>query len=94
MNLNQSIAAQALAIAAALPEATDRDKRLAKLKRYIRVIYETLPERPGGMTRPEIIEATGFACGSVKYALWALQKADLVAGTPKVARDFSKYWRV
>ena len=49
---------------------------------------------PGGMTRPEIIEATGFACSSVKYALWALQKADLVAGTPKVARDFSKYWRV
>lgn len=89
-----SIPAQAMAISTAPAVATDRDKRVAKLKRYIRVIYETLPERPGGMTRPEIIEATGFACGSVKYALWALQKADLVAGTPKVARDFSKYWRV
>jgi len=92
--MSTSIAAQAMAISTAPAVATDRDKRLAKLKRYIRVIYETLPERPGGMTRPEIIEATGFACGSVKYALWALQKADLVAGTPKVARDFSRYWRV
>ena len=89
-----SIAAQAMAISTAPAVATDLEKRVAKLKRYVRVIYETLPERPGGMTRPEIIEATGFACGSVKYALWALQKADLVAGTPKVARDFSKYWRV
>ena len=53
-----------------------------------------LPEPPDSMTRPEIIAATGLPNGSVKQAIWELQRAGLVAGTPKVARDFSKYWRV
>jgi DNA-binding IclR family transcriptional regulator len=74
--MSTSIAAQALAISAALPESAGPD------------------ERPGGMTRTEIIAATGLPNGSVKQAIWELQRAGLVAGTPKVARDFSKYWRV
>lgn len=47
-----------------------------------------------GMTRPEIMQATGLPNGSVKQAIWELQRAGLVAGTPKVRRDFSRYWRV
>ncbi len=61
---------------------------------YIRKVHAALPERPGGMTRPEIIAATGLPNGSVKQAIWELQRAGLVAGTPKAGRDFSKYWRV
>ena len=54
-----------------------------------------LPEPPDSMTRPEIIAATGLPNGSVKQAIWELQRAGLVAGISlKVARDFSKYWRV
>ena len=56
---------------------------------------ETDPiELPDSMTRPEIIAATGLPNGSVKQAIWELQRAGLVFGTPKVRRDFSKYWRV
>lgn len=89
-----SIASQALAISAALPEAVGPDDRLAALSPYIRKVHAALPARPGGMTRPEIMQATGLPNGSVKQAIWELQRAGLVAGTPKVARDFSKYWRV
>ncbi len=89
-----SIASQALAISAALPEAVGPDDRLAGMSPYIRKVHAVLPEHPGGMTRPEIIAATGLPNGSVKQAIWELQRAGLVAGTPKVARDFSKYWRV
>lgn len=74
--MSTSIAAQAMAISAALPESTGPEERLA------------------GMTRPEIMQATGLPNGSVKQAIWELQRAGLVAGTSKVARDFSKYWRV
>lgn len=94
MNLNQSIAAQALAIAAALPEATGPDERLARMSPYIRKVYAALPERPNSMTRPEIIKATDLPNGSVKQAIWELQRAGLVVGTPKVRREFSRYWRV
>lgn len=89
-----SIASQALAISAALPEAVGPNDRLAGMSPYIRKVHAALPERPGGMTRPEIMQATGLPNGSVKQAIWELQRAGLVAGTPKVARDFSKYWRV
>ena len=89
-----SIASQALAISSALPEAVGPDDRLAGMSPYIRKVHAALPERPGGMTRPEIMQATGLPNGSVKQAIWELQRAGLVAGTPKVARDFSKYWRV
>ena len=64
--MSTSIASQAMAISAALPESTG----------------------------PEIIAATGLPNGSVKQAIWELQRAGLVAGTPKAGRDFSKYWRV
>ena len=94
MSLNQSIVAQAMAISAALPEATGPDERLARMSPYIRKVYEALPALPNSMTRPEIIKATGLPNGSVKQAIWELQRAGLVFGTPKVARDFSKYWRV
>lgn len=92
--ISTSIASQALAISAALPEAAGPDERLAGMSPYIRKVHAALPERPGGMTRPEIIAATGLPNGSVKQAIWELQRAGLVARTPKVARDFSKYWRV
>ncbi len=92
--ISTSIASQALAISAALPEAAGPDERLAKLSLYIRKVHAALPERPDSMTRPEIVKATGIPNGSVKQAIWELQRAGLVAGTPKVARDFSKYWRV
>ena len=92
--MSTSIAAQALAISAALPESAGPDERLAGMSLYIRKVHAALPQRPGGMTRPEIIAATGLPNGSVKQAIWELQRAGLVAGTPKVARDFSKYWRV
>ena len=89
-----SIASQAMAISSALPEATGPNERLAGMSPYIRNVHDALPQHPGGMTRPEIINATGLPNGSVKQAIWELQRAGLVAGTPKVARDFSKYWRV
>lgn len=89
-----SIASQAMAISSALPEATGPNERLAGMSPYIRKVHDALPQHPGGMTRPEIINATGLPNGSVKQAIWELQRAGLVAGTPKVARDFSKYWRV
>lgn len=92
--MSTSIAAQALAISAALPESTGPEERLAGMSLYIRKVHAALPERPGGMTRPEIIAATGLPNGSVKQAIWELQRAGLVAGTPKAGRDFSKYWRV
>lgn len=92
--MSASIAAQAMAISAALPEATGPNERLAGMSLYIRKVYAALPEPPDSMTRPEIIAATGLPNGSVKQAIWELQRAGLVAGTPKVARDFSKYWRV
>ena len=92
--MSASIAAQAMAISAALPEATGPKERLAGMSLYIRKVYAALPEPPDSMTRPEIIAATGLPNGSVKQAIWELQRAGLVAGTPKVARDFSKYWRV
>ena len=92
--MSASIAAQAMAISAALPEATGPNERLAGMSLYIRRVHAALPQRPGGMTRPEIIAATGLPNGSVKQAIWELQRAGLVFGTPKVRRDFSKYWRV
>ena len=92
--MSASIAAQAMAISAALPEATGPNERLAGMSLYIRKVYAALPEPPDSMTRPEIIAATGLPNGSVKQAIWELQRAGLVAGTPKVVRDFSKYWRV
>ena len=92
--MSASIAAQAMAISAALPEATGPNERLAGMSLYIRKVYAALPDPPDSMTRPEIIAATGLPNGSVKQAIWELQRAGLVAGTPKVARDFSKYWRV
>lgn len=92
--MSASIAAQAMAISAALPEATGPNERLAGMSLYIRKVYAALPEPPDSMTRPEIIAATGLPNGSVKQAIWELQRAGLVAGTPKVARDFSRYWRV
>jgi DNA-binding transcriptional regulator GbsR (MarR family) len=92
--MSASIAAQAMAISAALPEATGPNERLAGMSLYIRKVYAALPEPPDSMTRPEIIAATGLPNGSVKQAIWELQRAGLVAGTPKIARDFSKYWRV
>jgi len=92
--MSASIAAQAMAISAALPEATGPNERLAGMSLYIRKVYAALPEPPDSMTRPEIIAATGLPNGSVKQAIWELQRAGLVFGTPKVARDFSKYWRV
>ena len=92
--MSTSIAAQALAISAALPEATGPNERLAGMSLYIRKVYAALPEPPDSMTRPEIIAATGLPNGSVKQAIWELQRAGLVFGTPKVRRDFSKYWRV
>ena len=91
--ISTSIASQALAISAALPEAAGPDERLAGMSSYIRKVHAALPERPGGMTRPEIMAATGLPNGSVKQAIWELQRAGLVAGTPKAGRDFSKYWR-
>mgnify|MGYP002142263746 CR=1 FL=1 len=92
--ISTSIASQALAISAALPEAAGPDERLAGMSPYIRKVHAALPERPGGMTRPEIIKATGLPNGSVKQAIWELQRAGLVVGTPKVRREFSRYWRV
>lgn len=92
--MSTSIASQALAISAALPESTGPEERLAGMSLYIRRVHAVLPERPGGVTRPEIIAATGLPNGSVKQAIWELQRAGLVFGTPKVRRDFSKYWRV
>lgn len=92
--MSTSIASQALAISAALPESTGPEERLAGMSLYIRRVHAVLPERPGGMTRPEIIAATGLPNGSVKQAIWELQRAGFVFGTPKVRRDFSKYWRV
>ena len=92
--MSASIAAQAMAISAALPEATGPNERLAGMSLYIRKVYAALPEPPDSMTRPEIIAATGLPNGSVKQAIWELQRAGLVAGTPKVARDFSRYWRM
>ncbi len=93
--MSASIAAQAMAISAALPEATGPNERLAGMSLYIRKVYAALPEPPDSMTRPEIIAATGLPNGSVKQAIWELQRAGLVAGISlKVARDFSKYWRV
>ncbi len=92
--MSASIAAQAMAISAALPEATGPNERLAGMSLYIRKVYAALPEPPDSMTRPEIIAATGLPNGSVKQAIWELQRAGLVFGTPKVRRDFSKYWRV
>ena len=92
--MSTSIAAQAMAISAALPEATGPNERLAGMSLYIRKVYAALPEPPDSMTRPEIIAATGLPNGSVKQAIWELQRAGLVAGTPKVAREFSKDWRV
>lgn len=92
--MSTSIAAQALAISAALPESAGPDERLAGMSLYIRKVHAALPELPGGMTRPEIIAATGLPNGSVKQAIWELQRAGLVFGTPKVRRDFSRYWRV
>ena len=93
--MSTSIAAQAMAISAALPEATGPNERLAGMSLYIRKVYAALPEPPDSMTRPEIIAATGLPNGSVKQAIWELQRAGLVAGISlKVARDFSKYWRV
>ena len=84
-----------MAISAALPEATGPNERLAGMSLYIRKVYAALPEPPDSMTRPEIIAATGLPNGSVKQAIWELQRAGLVAGISlKVARDFSKYWRV
>jgi len=76
--ISTSIASQALAISAALPEAAGPDERLAGMSPYIRKVHAALPERPG----------------SVKQAIWELQRAGLVFGTPKVRRDFSRYWRV
>ena len=92
--MSTSIASQAMAISAALPEATGPDERLARMSPYIRNVYAALPERPNSMTRPEIINATALPNGSVKQAIWELQRAGLVSGTPKAGRDFSKYWRV
>ena len=93
--MSASIAAQAMAISAALPEATGPNERLAGMSLYIRKVYAALPEPPDSMTRPEIIAATGLPNGSVIQAIWELQRAGLVAGISlKVARDFSKYWRV
>ena len=92
--MSASIAAQAMAISAALPEATGPNERLAGMSLYIRKVYAALPEPPDSMTRPEIIAATGLPNGSVKQAIWELQRAGLVFGTPKVRRDFSNYWRV
>lgn len=93
--MSASIAAQAMAISAALPEATGPNERLAGMSLYIRKVYAALPEPPDSMTRPEIIAATGLPNGSVKQAIWELQRAGLVAGISlKVRRDFSKYWRV
>ena len=93
--MSASIAAHAMAISAALPEATGPNERLAGMSLYIRKVYAALPEPPDSMTRPEIIAATGLPNGSVKQAIWELQRAGLVAGISlKVARDFSKYWRV
>ena len=93
--MSASIAAQAMAISAALPEATGPNERLAGMSLYIRKVYAALPEPPDSMTRPEIIAATGLPNGSVKQAIWELQRAGLVAGISlKVARDCSTYWRV
>ena len=92
--ISTSIASQALAISAALPESTGPDERLAGMSLYIRKVHAALPERPNSMTRPEIIKATGPPNGSVKQAIWELQRAGLVVGTPKVRREFSRYWRV
>ena len=92
--MSTSIASQAMAISSALPESTGPNERLAGMSLYIRKVYAALPELPDSMTRPEIIAATGLPNGSVKQAIWELQRAGLVAGTPKVARDFSRYWRV
>ena len=92
--MSTSIASQAMAISSALPESTGPDERLAGMSLYIRKVYAALPEPPDSMTRPEIIAATGLPNGSVKQAIWELQRAGLVFGTPKVRRDFSKYWRV
>lgn len=88
-----SIADQAASISAVL-ETKWPDERLAGMSLYIRKVHAALPERPDSMTRPEIVKATGIPNGSVKQAIWELQRAGLVAGTPKVAQDFSRYWRV
>ena len=60
--MSASIAAQAMAISAALPEATGPNERLAGMSLYIRKVYAALPDPPDSMTRPEIIAATDGLC--------------------------------